>query len=89
MADTEKKVRSIRADDETFQKFRTLCEEWGGQSEAFNALISAYELAQAKKLLSGQADSISDFQAKGIFFGRFFIVLLFKLDISFILIKNC
>ena len=64
MADTEKKVRSIRADDETFQKFRTLCEEWGGQSEAFNALISAYELAQAKKLLSGQADSISDFQAK-------------------------
>lgn len=64
MAENEKKVRSIRADDETYAKFKAVCDELGGQHEAFTALISAYEIAEAKKLLTGQADTITDFQAK-------------------------
>ena len=60
----EKKVRSIRADDEVFAKFKEVCEAAGGQQEALSTLIAAYELSTAKKLLSGQADSISDFQAR-------------------------
>lgn len=64
MSETEKKVRSIRADEEVYAKFKVVCEEMGGQNEGLSALITAYELSTAKKLLSGQADSISDFQAK-------------------------
>lgn len=64
MSETEKKVRSIRADEEVYAKFKAVCEDMGGQNEGLSALIAAYELSTAKKLLSGQADSISDFQAK-------------------------
>lgn len=64
MSENEKKVRSIRADEEVFAKFKAICEETGGQNEGLAALISAYELSTAKKLLSGQADSISDFQTR-------------------------
>lgn len=64
MSDSEKKVRSIRADEEVYAKFKAVCEDMGGQNEGLSALITAYELSTAKKLLSGQADSISDFQAK-------------------------
>lgn len=64
MSETEKKVRSIRADEEVYAKFKAVCEDMGGQNEGLSALITAYELSTAKKLLSGQADSISDFQAK-------------------------
>ena len=64
MSENEKKVRSIRADEEVFAKFKAICEETGGQNEGLAALISAYELSTAKRLLSGQADSISDFQTR-------------------------
>ena len=64
MSETEKKVRSIRADEEVYSKFKAVCEEMGGQNEGLSALINTYELSAAKKLLSGQADNISDFQAK-------------------------
>ena len=30
MSETEKKVRSIRADEEVYTKFKAVCEEMGG-----------------------------------------------------------
>lgn len=66
MADTtaEKKVRSIRADEETFAKFKAVCEELGGQQEALSALVSSYELETAKGMLQGQATTIDDFKSR-------------------------
>ena len=64
MAEMEKKVRSIRADDEVYAKFKEVCEQAGGQNEALSALISSYELETAKGMLSGQATSIDDFKSR-------------------------
>lgn len=64
MAEMEKKVRSIRADDEVYAKFKEVCERAGGQNEALSALISSYELETAKSILSGQATSIDDFKSR-------------------------
>lgn len=67
MAETvtsEKKVRSIRADEETFNRFKEICEQVGGQQEALTALISSYELSNAKSILTGQADNIDDFKSR-------------------------
>ena len=64
MAEMEKKVRSIRADDEVYAKFKEVCEQAGGQNEALSALISSYELETAKSILSGQATSIDDFKRR-------------------------
>lgn len=64
MAEMEKKVRSIRADDEVYAKFKEVCEQAGGQNEALSALISSYELETAKSILSGQATSIDDFKSR-------------------------
>ena len=63
-AEMEKKVRSIRADDEVYAKFKEVCEQAGGQNEALSALISSYELETAKSILSGQATSIDDFKSR-------------------------
>ena len=62
MAEMEKKVRSIRADDEVYAKFKEICEQAGGQNEALSALISSYEFETAKSMLPGQATSIDDFK---------------------------
>ncbi len=64
MSETKKKVLSIKVDEEVYAKFKAVCEDIGGQNEGLSALITVYELSTAKKLLSGQADSISNFQAK-------------------------
>ena len=64
MAEMEKKVRSIRADDEVYAKFKEVCEQAGGQNEALSALISSYELETAKGMLPGQATSIDDFKSR-------------------------
>lgn len=67
MADTtatEKKVRSIRADEATFNRFKEICERTGGQQEALTALISCFELDQAKSILQGQATLIDDFKSR-------------------------
>lgn len=67
MADTtatEKKVRSIRADEATFNRFKEICEQTGGQQEALTALISCFELDQAKSTLPGQSTLIDDFKAR-------------------------
>ena len=64
MAEMEKKVRSIRADDEVYAKFKEICEQAGGQNEALSALISSYEFETAKSMLPGQATSIDDFKSR-------------------------
>ena len=64
MAEMEKKVRSIRADDEVYAKFKEVCEQAGGQNEALSALISSYELETAKGMLPGQSTSIDDFKSR-------------------------
>ena len=64
MAEMEKKVCSIRADDDVYAKFKEVCEQAGGQNEALSALISSYELETAKSILSGQATSIDDFKSR-------------------------
>lgn len=60
----EKKVRSIRADEATFNRFKEICEQAGGQQEALTALISCFELDQAKSTLPGQSTLIDDFKAR-------------------------
>ena len=62
---SQNKTRSIRATDETFAKFKEITESIGsGTNESLSALINAYELQQAKQVLSGQAALIDDFKAR-------------------------
>lgn len=60
MAD-ELKNRSFRISDETTEKFRQLCSEFDNQNVALNALISAYEVQQAKAVITERATDISDY----------------------------
>ena len=75
----EKKVRSIRADDITFDKFKSLCDELGGHSECLNSLISTYELGRAKELIPEHEVNISEFQSHADSLVRAYVSLL---DIS-------
>ncbi|MDE6848359.1 MAG: hypothetical protein K2O29_02015 [Ruminococcus sp.] len=52
MAEEIVKARSFRISDEVTEKFRLLCGEFDNQNTALNALISAYEVQQAKAVLS-------------------------------------
>lgn len=60
MAD-ELKNRSFRISDDTTEKFRQLCSEFDNQNVALNALISAYEVQQAKAVITERATDISDY----------------------------
>ena len=64
LSDDKKIVRSIRADESTYSKFKSVCEELGGQQEGLTALLNAYELQQAKGILTGQATNIDDFTSR-------------------------
>ena len=64
MSNDKKIVRSIRADESTYSKFKSVCEELGGQQEGLTALLNAYELQQAKGILTGQATNIDDFTSR-------------------------
>lgn len=55
------KTRSIRADETVLERFRALSEEYPNQSEALSALIKAWELQNAKAVLSGMETDITDF----------------------------
>ncbi|MBE6843230.1 MAG: hypothetical protein E7510_10445 [Ruminococcus sp.] len=59
----EKKVRSIRLDDETNEKFKALCTELGGQSECVNTLINAFELNRSKSILTDMTADINEFES--------------------------
>ncbi len=58
----ETKVTSIRADEETTARFKKLLEQSPNSSECLKVLINAYEMSQAKSVLTGQETNISDFQ---------------------------
>ena len=53
----------IRIDDETREKFKQISESFGSQGECVQALVNAYEVQNAKKILKGMETNISDFQA--------------------------
>lgn len=60
MAD-ELKNRSFRISDETTEKFRQLCSGFDNQNVALDALISAYEVQQAKAVITERQTDISDY----------------------------
>jgi chromosome segregation ATPase len=58
------KVRSFRADEETFEKFKTLAnEEFGNQGQCLASLISLYETEKSKAVLVERKTEIENFQA--------------------------
>lgn len=56
------KTRSFRLTEETTEKFKKICAEFDNQNEALNSLISAFELTQAKAILTDRATEITDFE---------------------------
>lgn len=59
----EMKTRSIRADEETLDKFKALSENFGNQGECLASLIKAYEVNKAKSVLSDVKTSIADYES--------------------------
>ena len=62
MAD-EMKTRSIRADEETLEKFKNISEEFANQGECLSTLINAYEIAKAKNTLTNMQTDIEDYES--------------------------
>ncbi len=57
------KPKSLRIGEEDLKKFKAYAEEMGfSQGEAFNSLISLYELEKAKSTLSNKANNIDTFR---------------------------
>ena len=57
------KVRSFRADDETFEKFKGLAtEEFGNQGQCLAALINLYETERSKLVLGERKVEVETFQ---------------------------
>lgn len=67
---------TFRADEETKAKFAQICEQFANKGAALQALIGAYELEQAKGMLTGSADLIEDFRAHLDCIGRAYIAQL-------------
>ena len=57
------KVRSIRAADDIYDRFKTLAAEFPNQSEALSSLISAWELQQARAVITDRSAEISDYNS--------------------------
>ena len=59
----ELKVRSFRADNDTFEKFKQLAEgEFGNQGQCLSALINLYETENSKAILVNRGLEIESFQ---------------------------
>lgn len=63
MEQNEIKTRSIRADNDSFEKFKLISEEFPNQAQALAALISVYEVEQSKALLPERQTEIESFSA--------------------------
>lgn len=72
----ETKVTSVRADEETTAQFKSLLEQFPNGTECLKTLLNAYELEQAKGILTGQGTDISDFQAHADSLVRAYITAL-------------
>lgn len=60
----ELKVKSFRADDETFEKFKSLAtEEFGNQGQCLAALINLYEIEKSKLVLGDRKLEVETFQS--------------------------
>lgn len=57
----ELKVKSFRISEETTDKFKALCVDFDNQNTALSALINAYEVHNAKALLSNRQTEIEDY----------------------------
>ncbi len=59
----ENKARSIRADEKTLERFKTIAEEFDNQGMALESLINAYEIQQSKAVLTDVKTDIEDFDS--------------------------
>lgn len=60
---SELKVRSFRADNETYDKFKQLAEdEFGNQGQCLSSLINLYETEKSKVILTNRGLEIESFQ---------------------------
>ena len=53
------KVRSFRASDEVYERFRSLAADFPNQDQALSALVSAWELQQARAVITDRGTEIS------------------------------
>lgn len=59
--ENEIKTRSIRADNESFEKFKVISEEFPNQAQALASLISVYEVQKSKAILPERQAEIESF----------------------------
>ena len=57
----EMKVRSFRISDSVAEKFKAFCGEFDNQSVALDSLISAYEVQNARAILTERQTDIADY----------------------------
>ena len=72
----DNKPISIRTDEETAARFKEITADFPNAAEAFRALISAHEMAQAKGVIPGTETAINDFQAHLDFIMRGYLAAL-------------
>lgn len=59
----EIRTRSIRADNESFEKFKVIADEFPNQAQALSSLISVYEIEKSKAILTDRQTEIESFTA--------------------------
>ena len=59
----EIKVRSIRANEATLDKFKSLSSEFESQGDCLSQLITAYEISNAKHILTDVKADIADYES--------------------------
>lgn len=84
----EMKTRSIRADEQTLERFKALSEEFDNQGECLSSLIKAYEISKAKSVLTDTSRSIEDFETHTAAIQDIFITLLESINNADERIKN-
>lgn len=73
----EYKVKSIRADDETYEKFKAIAsQEFGNQGQCLSTLINLYETEQSKVKLIERKLEINSFQSHLNKIGELFLMSL-------------
>ena len=84
----EMKTRSIRADEETLDKFKALSENFENQGECLSSLIKAYEVNKAKSVLSDVRTNISDYESHINAIQDIFISMLESMQNTDIRVRN-
>lgn len=73
---SDNKPISIRTDEETAARFKEITANFPNAAEAFRALITAHEMAQAKGVIPGAETAINDFQSHLDFIMRGYLAAL-------------